>query len=115
MVGGKKEVLHIESEMEQPFTKQTKENLSQNWYRIKPVFGVASGGVHPGIVDKIIKLMGNDVVIQAGGGIHGHPDGTIAGAKAMRQAVDATVKKIPLKKYAETHEELKKALKKWGT
>jgi len=58
--------------------------------------------------------MGKDVVLQAGGGIHGHPDGTIAGAKAMRQAVEASMKRIPLKQYAKTHEELKKALDKWG-
>ncbi|HKL23507.1 MAG TPA: ribulose-bisphosphate carboxylase large subunit, partial [Candidatus Nanoarchaeia archaeon] len=113
MTGGKEEVLHIEKEMEQNFTKQTKENLSQKWYHIKPTFGVASGGVHPGIVDKIMGFMGNDVVIQAGGGVHGHPDGTVKGAIAMRQAVDATLKKIPLKKYAQTHKELKKALDKW--
>src|SRR6056297_414379 len=113
MTGGKEEVLHIEKEMEQNFTKQTKENLSQKWYHIKPTFGVASGGVHPGIVDKIMGFMGNDVVIQAGGGVHGHPDGTVKGAIAMRQAVDATLKKIPLKKYAQTHKELKKALNKW--
>jgi ribulose-bisphosphate carboxylase large chain len=115
MTGGKDEVLHIEKEIEQPFTKQTKENLSQKWFGIKPVFGVASGGVHPGIVDKIMQFMGKDVVIQAGGGVHGHPDGTISGARAMRQAVDATLKKIPLKKYAKTHEELRKALEKWGS
>ena len=114
MTGGKKEVLHIEQEIEQQFTKQTKENLSQNWYNVKPVFGVASGGVYPGIVSKIIKFMGNDVVIQAGGGIHGHPRGTIAGAKAMRQAVDASLKKIPLKKYSKTHEELALAINRWG-
>ena len=75
---------------------------------------LASGGVYPGLVDKIIKFMGNDVLIQAGGGIHGHPDGTFAGAKAMRQAVDATLGKIPFKKYAETHKELRRALEKWG-
>ncbi len=114
MTGSKDEVLHIEQEMEQTFTKETRENLSQKWYHIKPVFGVASGGVHPGIVDKIIQFMGKDVVIQAGGGIHGHPDGTVKGAIAMRQAVDATMKKVSLKEYAKTHEELRKALKKWG-
>ncbi len=113
MSGGKDEVLHIEKEIEQDFTKKTKENLSQKWYGVKPVFGVASGGVHPGIVPPIMEFMGKDVVIQAGGGIHGHPDGTQAGAKAMRQAVDAKLKKIPLKKYAKTHEELAKALEKW--
>ncbi len=110
MVGGKDEVLQIEDEIENEFTKQTKENLTQKWFNVKPVLGVASGGVHPGIVDKIIKFMGNDVLIQAGGGIHGHPDGTVAGARAMRQAVD----KIPLKEYAKTHEELRKALEKWN-
>ncbi len=113
MVGGKDEVLQIEDEIENEFTKQTKENLTQRWFGVKPVLGVASGGVHPGLVDKIIKFMGNDVLIQAGGGIHGHPDGTVAGARAMRQAVDATLKKIPLKEYAKTHEELRKALEKW--
>ena len=114
MTGGKKEVLHIEKEMESQFTKRTKENLMQKWYGIKPVLGVASGGVYPGIVNKIIKFMGNDIVIQAGGGIHGHPFGTEAGAIAMRQAVDATLKKISLKEYAKTHVELEEALEKWS-
>lgn len=114
MTGSKDEILHIEDEIEHQATEQTKKNLSQKWYNIKPVLAVASGGVYPGIVPPIIKFMGNDVVIQAGGGIHGHSDGTIAGAKAMRQAVDAIMKKISLKKYAETHIELRKALEKWG-
>lgn len=114
MSGDKKEVLHIEQEMEQEFTKKTKENLSQKWFGVKKVLGVASGGVHPGIVPQIIKFMGHDVVLQAGGGISGHPDGVVAGAKAMRQAVDATLKKISLKEYAKTHDELKKALEKWA-
>lgn len=114
MTGGKEEVLHIEEEMESSFTKETRDHLLQKWYKVKPVLGVASGGVYPGITDKIIKFMGNNVVIQAGGGIHGHPSGTISGAKAMRQAVDATLKKIPLKVYALDHIELHEALKKWG-
>ena len=80
----------------------------------RPVMGVASGGVYPGIVDKIMKFMGNDVVIQAGGGIHGHPYGTVAGAKAMRQAVDAVLKGKSLKAYAVDHIELHDALRKWG-
>jgi ribulose-bisphosphate carboxylase large chain len=114
MSGGKDEVLHIEEEMEREFTKETKNYLEQKWYNIKPVLGVASGGVYPGIVPQIMNFMGKDVVLQAGGGIHGHPQGTIAGAKAMRQAVDATLKKIPLDKYSKTHPELKIALDKWG-
>lgn len=114
MTGSKDEVLHIEEEIEGKFTKETKNHLAQKWYKTKPTLGVASGGIYPGVVDKIMKLMGNDVVIQAGGGIHGHPRGTIAGAKAMRQAVYATLKDIPLKAYAVHHEELYDALNKWG-
>ena len=65
------------------------------------------------MLPKIIKFMGNDVVLQAGGGVHGHPHGTVEGAKAMRQSVDASLKKIPLGEYAKTHEALFEALKKW--
>ena len=114
MTGGKDEVLHIEKEIESDFTKQTHKYLAQKWYGIKPVFGVASGGVYPSMLPKIIKFMGNDVVLQAGGGCHGHPKGTTAGAKAMRQAVDSALKNVSLKEYAKTHEELKEAIDKWG-
>jgi len=113
MVGKEKEVLHIEADIEQPFTKRTKEYLQQKWYKTKPVLGVASGGVYPGLASKIINAMGNDIVLQAGGGIHGHPSGTIAGAKAMRQAVDATLQKKTLKEYSKNHKELKEALDFW--
>jgi ribulose-bisphosphate carboxylase large chain len=53
------------------------------------------------------------VIIQAGGGIHGHPKGSKQGARAMRQAVDATLDGVSLKEYAETHDELALALEKW--
>ncbi|MCK5670445.1 ribulose-bisphosphate carboxylase large subunit, partial [Candidatus Bathyarchaeota archaeon] len=80
---------------------------------IKPVLPVASGGLHPGMVTKLVEYFGNDVVIQAGGGIHGHPDGTVKGAMALRQAVDAAVAGISLEEYAKTHVELGKALTQW--
>lgn len=80
---------------------------------LKPALPVASGGLHPLLVPELIGIFGVDFVIQAGGGIHGHPKGTTAGARAMRQAVDATIKEFDLKEYAETHEELKEAMKKW--
>ena len=80
---------------------------------LKPVLPVASGGLHPKLVPALMKYFGRDFVIQAGGGIHGHPDGTFAGATAMRQAVDATMQGKTLEAYAETHKELKVALKLW--
>ena len=45
-------------------------------------------GMHPGLVQTIIKKFGNDFIANVGGAIHGHPMGTLAGAKAMRQSID---------------------------
>ncbi len=90
-------------------------SLGQKWDKeIKPILSVASGGMDPGKVDAAVALHGRNVVIQAGGGVHGHPGGTLAGAKAMRQAVDAVVAKKTAKEYAKNHKELRAALAKWG-
>jgi len=88
--------------------------LDQEWFGTKPAFPVCSGGLHPGHVHALVRMFGNDIIIQAGGGVHGHPLGTKAGARAMRQAVDAAVEGVPLSKYAEKHNELKLAIEKWG-
>jgi len=89
-------------------------SLEQEWEnKIKPVMPVASGGVGPEVVDALLALHGRDVVVQAGGGIHGHPKGTRAGAMAMMQAIEASMKGILAPKYAKTHKELAEALKIW--
>jgi len=80
---------------------------------LKPILPVASGGLHPRLVPKLMEIFGNDVIIQAGGGIHGHPEGTAAGAKAMRQAVEATLELRSLPDYAKNNRELALALKQW--
>ena len=46
------------------------------------------------------------MIMAAGGAVHGHPDGSFAGAKSMRQAIDAAVQGIDLFEYAKTHKEL---------
>ena len=56
-----------------------------------------SGGITPGMVEQCVKDCGKDVLIGSGGGIHAHPDGAIAGAKAFRQAVDAVMAGIDQK------------------
>lgn len=90
------------------------EALKTEMSGLKPVLPVASGGLHPGLAPSLMELFGKDFVIQAGGGIHGHSGGTVAGAKAMRQAVDATLRGVPLKEYGGTHKELETALRIWG-
>ncbi|MCL7476446.1 MAG: RuBisCO large subunit C-terminal-like domain-containing protein, partial [ANME-2 cluster archaeon] len=65
--------------------------LEQDWGRVKPVFPVASGGLEPTMVPELTKIFGKDTIMQFGGGIHAHPKGTVAGATACRQAVDAAL------------------------
>jgi len=99
---------------------ETKEEVSENCVAVgaklgdlKKVLPVASGGLYPSLVPALISFFGNDFVIQAGGGIHGHTNGTVSGATAMRQAVDATLHGISLQEYAKTHKELSVALELW--
>ncbi len=88
--------------------------LDENWLNIKPTMSVSSGGLHPGILPQIIKMLGRDIIIQVGGGIHGHPKGSYSGALAARQAVNAAMEEISLREYAKTHAELNEALDTWG-
>jgi len=88
-------------------------NLTFPFYNIKPTFPMPSGGITPSMIPNVIKDLGPDVVIGSGGGIHAHPQGPVAGAKAFRQAIDATMKGIPLEEAAKQYPELKVALEKW--
>jgi len=90
------------------------EALKGEMGHLKPAMPVASGGLHPALVPALLEFFGRDVVIQAGGGIHGHPGGTADGARAMRQAIEAAMLGIPLEEYARSHAELGAALRAWG-
>ncbi|MFX0093508.1 MAG: RuBisCO large subunit C-terminal-like domain-containing protein [Candidatus Hodarchaeota archaeon] len=92
-------------------------------YNLKPTLPMPSGGVTPGMVPRMIRDLGNDIMIGSGGGIHAHPDGPIAGAKAFRQAVDISMKNLEealedFEDYVEDREEeypeLAKAMEEWG-
>ncbi len=105
MEGEKNEVMEI------------REFLMKPWYGVKRVMHVASGGLHPGLVEALYKMTGKDVIINMGGGIHGHPQGTEAGARAARQAIElvAEGKSLDEVKRTDKYPELKEALEKWGT
>ena len=51
----------------------------------------------------LLDKFGIDYLANCGGALHGHPGGSVAGAKAMRQAIDKT--------YAD---EYFTAINKWG-
>ena len=87
--------------------------LSQDWGSIKPALPVSSGGLHPGLIPSVMSILGNDCTLLVSGGIHGHPKGTRAGAKAVMQAIEATMEGIDIEEYAKNNLELKQALLKW--
>ncbi|QGQ96825.1 2,3-diketo-5-methylthiopentyl-1-phosphate enolase [Paenibacillus psychroresistens] len=81
---------------------------------LKTSFPVPSAGIHPGLVPLILKDFGHEVVVNAGGGVHGHPMGAAAGGRAFRQAIDANLNGSTLVQYAEDHPELQAAITAWG-
>lgn len=68
------------------------------------VIPALSCGMHPGLVNTITQKFGKNYLANVGGCMHGHPGGTKAGAKAMRDAIDGNLRS---KEYLE-------AIDKWG-
>lgn len=81
---------------------------------IKPAFPMPGGGTTQGHIEDVVKKFGNDVMIAAGGAIHGHPMGPAAGAKAFRQGIDAVCHGMTLEEAGKVYKELGAALELWG-
>ena len=72
------------------YSNDNESDLSKNLdilrsYNVTPAL---SCGMHPGLIQSCINKFGVDYLANSGGAIHGHPNGTTAGAKALRDAVD---------------------------
>jgi ribulose-bisphosphate carboxylase large chain len=65
--------------------------FEQPWASLNKVMPVASGGIHAGQMHQLLHYLGEDVVLQFGGGTIGHPDGIAAGATANRVALESMV------------------------
>jgi len=65
--------------------------FEQDWAGLRKVMPVASGGIHAGQMHQLLTYLGEDVVLQFGGGTIGHPMGIQAGAVANRVALEAMV------------------------
>jgi len=91
-------------------------SLGQKWYHIKPVWMVASGGLHPGDFEAVLRELGEDIIIQCGGGLLGHPDGVEAGVIAIEQARELYENKKSVKEFVKENpaSPLAKAIKLWG-
>lgn len=81
---------------------------------IEAAFPMPGGGTTQGHIEDVMKKFGNDVMIAAGGAIHGHPMGPAAGARAFRQGIDAVMEGRSLEDAAKEHPELAKAISCWG-
>ncbi len=78
----------------EPFNRMRLENgifFDQDWASLRGVMPVASGGIHAGQMHQLLHLLGEDVVLQFGGGTIGHPKGIAAGAEANRVALESMV------------------------
>jgi ribulose-bisphosphate carboxylase large chain len=65
--------------------------FDMDWASLRKVVPVASGGIHCGQLHQLLYYLGDDVVLQFGGGTIGHPDGIQAGASANRVALECMV------------------------
>jgi ribulose-bisphosphate carboxylase large chain len=65
--------------------------FDQDWGSMPGVMPVASGGIHAGQMHQLLHYLGEDVVLQFGGGTIGHPMGIAAGATANRVATEAMI------------------------
>src|SRR5207244_9453019 len=65
--------------------------FEQDWAAMPAVMPVASGGIHAGQMHQLLYFLGEDVVLQFGGGTIGHPDGIAAGATANRVALEVMI------------------------
>ncbi len=66
--------------------------FDQDWASMPGVMPVASGGIHVGQMPQLLDHLGEDVVLQFGGGTIGHPSGIAPGAEANRIAVEGMIK-----------------------
>jgi ribulose-bisphosphate carboxylase large chain len=76
----------------------------------------ASGGLHPGDFESILKELGEDIIIQCGGGLLGHPEGVERGVIAIEEARMLYEKKISMRKWVKENPDsaLAVAVKLWG-
>jgi 2,3-diketo-5-methylthiopentyl-1-phosphate enolase len=83
---------------------------------IKQTFPMPCAGVYPGLAPILVGEYGPDIIIPAGGGMLGHPDGYTAGAQAWQQAIAAAMSGENIIEYAKKpeHRELRRAIEKWG-
>lgn len=80
----------------------------------KGSFPVPSAGIHPGLTPLLFQDFGTECIINAGGGVHGHPGGAVDGGRAFRDAIAGILKNQSLDQISQHSKPLKEALDLWG-
>ena len=88
--------------------------FEQDFAGLKTVWPVASGGIHVMNIPDLHALYGDDAFWLFGGGTHGHPRGSRAGARANRVATEAVASGKTLDEAARSCSELREAMELWG-
>ena len=71
------------------------EALQQPMHGVSSALGVPSAGITVAMVPQLLKDFSNEVIINAGTGIHDDPSGSFAGAQAFLKAMQATTAQTP--------------------
>ena len=93
--------------------KNKNKEKSKDWRFIKKTCPIISGGLNPVLLKPFTDLIGTiDFITTMGAGVHSHPMGTRAGAKALVDAWEAYKQDISIEEYAgkSKSEELKVAI-----
>ena len=93
---------------------QIAQHLRQTDRIHRDAFPVPSAGIHPGLTPLLFEDFGLDFIVNAGGGIHGHEEGSAAGGRAFLHAIEAIVSGYTLEEASNYSPELKQAIKQWG-
>lgn len=88
--------------------------FEQDFAGMKTVWPVASGGIHVHHIPDLYKIYGNDAFFLFGGGTHGHPKGSRAGARANRVATEAIASGQTLEQAAKGSSDLREAMELWA-
>jgi ribulose-bisphosphate carboxylase large chain len=112
--------LHV-SGMDSKFYETNQEVRASVRSLLRPLFDgyqalpVLSSGQWAGTAPVTFELLATtDLLVLAGGGIHGHPAGVAAGTESIRQAWQAAAAGVPLDVFATRHEPLRLALSTFG-
>lgn len=89
-------------------------HFDQDFAGLKTVWPVASGGIHVLNIPDLYRMYGNDAFWLFGGGTHGHPRGSRAGARANRVATEAIASGKTLDDAARSCPDVREAMQLWG-